>query len=121
MRLLITGSRDWTDKDTIESAMLAATWHIDNRHAITVVHGNARGADTLAAQVAAKHGFAIEAHPADWDQHGRGAGAIRNLEMARAGAHICLAFPLGESRGTHMMIGMAREAGIPVFIFRGRT
>lgn len=111
-RILITGSRHWSDRDTIEVAVYWASLHANGR--VVVVHGAARGADTLAADAARRLGLDVEAHPADWQRFGRSAGHRRNAEMVAAGADICLAFPLGESPGTRGCMALALAAGIPV-------
>lgn len=112
MRLLITGSRSWTNRRVIEAAIATATWR-DSPNVI-VVHGAARGADTLAGEVARERDLLVEEHPADWGRFGKRAGYIRNQEMALLGADVCLAFPLGESKGTRMMMMLAMMEGIPV-------
>lgn len=76
--------------------------------------GNAHGADFLAEKVWESLGWPIEKHPADWDKNGRAAGHIRNAEMANLGADVCVAFPLGESKGTRGMMKIAAKKGIPV-------
>lgn len=75
--------------------------------------GNARGADTLAEELWESHGWPIERHPANWDL-GKAAGHIRNAEMAKAGADVCVAFPEGKSAGTRGMMKIAEKKGIPV-------
>ncbi|MEU9259026.1 SLOG family protein [Streptomyces sp. NPDC048212] len=57
-------------------------------------------------------------HPANWDLHGKAAGPIRNREMVHAGADLCLAFPLGESRGTWNCVNECKKAGIPVKVIK---
>jgi hypothetical protein len=79
---------------------------------ITIVHGDAPGADKMAAEIAAERGFGVEPHPADWDLYGLKAGPIRNRDMARAGADLCIAFWDGASKGTKSMLLEARRAGI---------
>lgn len=117
-RILITGSRHWSDTAIIEKAILAA---VEDRPASTVVvvHGAAPGADTLAAEVAEKYGFRVEAHPAEWEKFGRAAGPTRNRVMVRRGADMCLAFPTQGSRGTYDTVRRATAAGIPVRTFKG--
>ena len=39
-------------------------------------------------------------------------------EMAQAGADLCLAFPLGESRGTWNCVNECKKAGIPVKVIK---
>lgn len=117
-RLLITGSRNWRDRQTIRDA-LAQAWRDLRPGPIVLVHGAARGADTIAADIWTRGGLPVEAHPADWNRDGLRAGPIRNQAMIDLGAHLCLAFPLGESKGTRHCISRARIAGIPVRVYEG--
>jgi hypothetical protein len=73
-----------------------------------------RGADRIVYQEAPKLGFTVETHPADWDRYGRGAGAVRNHQMAKAGGQRCIAFWDGTSPGTKDMITRAQLFNIPV-------
>ena len=85
-RLLVTGSRTWTDVRTIEQAL---TVIVDRRPGgVLLVHGACpRGADVIAAAYAARTpGYWVEAHPADWHRYGRAAGYRRNAEMIALGA-----------------------------------
>lgn len=116
-RILITGSRTWTDRDAIRRALVKAGQDAGvHPQAVTVVHGGARGADRMAADLAREFGCAVEMFPADWDRFGKAAGHRRNAEMVAAGADVCLAFPLGESRGTRGCMRLAEQAGIPVVV-----
>lgn len=115
LRILITGSRNWTDRGMIRRALCRAGRDAGaHPQETTVVHGGAPGADTIAGEVAAEFGCRVEVHPADWDRYSKAAGPIRNAGMVTAGADLCLAFPIGESRGTRDCIRQARLAGIPV-------
>lgn len=79
----------------------------------TLVHGAATGADSLAAEWWGDiQERPTEAHPADWDRHGKAAGPIRNQEMVDSGLDLCIAFPGG--RGTADMIRRCEAAGVPV-------
>ena len=114
MRILVTGSRDWTDRDAVFVAILRQIIGMDRRH-ITIVHGACpTGADAFAAELADWNGIREERHPADWKARGKAAGPIRNQAMVDAGADICLAFPLDSSRGTRDCMRRAEAAGIPV-------
>lgn len=118
VRILITGSRDWMDRDAMRGAIV--TWGRSvgaHPQQVTVVHGGARGADLLAADIARELGCQVEEHRADWGLFGKAAGHRRNAEMVNAGADVVLAFPPGESRGTRMCMRMAKAAGIPVFAY----
>lgn len=113
VRILVTGSREWTDRSLIRSVLLGYTYSLDP----VLVHGGARGADTIAAQEFAElfgERGTVETHEADWDRYGPSAGPVRNAAMVALGADVCLAFPLGESRGTRGCMALAEKAGIPV-------
>lgn len=84
---------------------------------VTIIHGAARGADTIADICAQLLGYEIERYPANWDEHGRAAGPIRNQEMLDTGIDLCIAFhyDLSNSKGTANMIRRCERAGIPVY------
>lgn len=109
-RILVTGSRDWTDIDTIRAALMN---EVIVGEQMLVIHGACRGADMLADKVAQSLGWYREPHPAQW-QFGRGAGFARNMEMVAAGADVCLAFILNGSKGSGHCARVAEAAGIPV-------
>ena len=108
-RVIVCGSRKWRDRDAITDRL----FHLPP---CVVVHGNAGGADRIAHQEAQKLGLLVEPHPADWKRFGKKAGPIRNLEMAKAGADLCIAFWDGASTGTAHMIDVAQYHGIPTEI-----
>lgn len=110
MRVLITGSRDWTDRRIIQAALRGAG--MGERH--TLVSGACpTGADLMAEEEAAFLGWDIERHPADWSI-GKKAGPLRNQQMVDLGADLCLAFILNDSRGATRCANAAEAAGIPV-------
>ena len=96
IRVLVTRSRSWTDRD----AVWAALDRIATRRyaSLTVVHGAAsRGADQHAAawvehQRRLGHPIQQEPHPANWAHDGRAAGMPWNPCMVAAGADLCLTF-----------------------------
>jgi SLOG family YspA-like protein len=114
-RVIVCGSRNWHDRERISDVLADAAVSLGTCW-LTIVHGNARGADRIAEQEAQKHGFFIESHPADWDAYGKQAGLLRNADMARAGADLCIAFWDGRSTGTKHMIDEAQREGIPVWV-----
>ena len=117
-RILVTGSRDWTDADTIDLNLIGATGRLDCLRGVVVVDGQCTkgGADQLAHEAAKRRGWGTERYPADWNQHGKAAGSIRNQEMIALGADLVLAFPLPGSVGTWDCIRRASAAGIRVVI-----
>lgn len=115
MRILITGSREWTDEPAIRAALNAAIRGVSS-HKITVVHGGARGADSVAGRIAEEYEIDVEVHRPDYRKHARNRAPLeRNLHMVRLGADICLAFPIGLGwSGTRHCMQAAAAAGIPV-------
>jgi hypothetical protein len=125
LRVLVTGSRNWTDPQAIADALTDVLEPRPTPGIPVLVHGGARGADRLADQIwrdFIQHGLDLhppEVHRADWERYGRRAGIVRNAEMIAAGAAVCLAFPIGESRGTRHCMQLAEKAGIPVVVHEG--
>lgn len=123
-RILVTGSRHWRDREAVASGLLGALsvlYHPQELHpmvfewpAVTLVHGGARGLDSIAESLAKSWGMTVEEHKAEWHHYGRRAGHVRNLRMVNEGADVCAAFPLGESVGTRDAMRLAAAAGIPV-------
>lgn len=123
VRILVTGSRTWTDKATIASAISGYLRSIGTTIGGAfpfpiVVHGGARGADQLAERVARDWGWTPECHRADWDRHGRSAGYRRNAAMVELGASVCLAFIHRHSPGATHTADLAQRAGIPTYRYR---
>jgi hypothetical protein len=116
MRVLICGSRNWTNKDIIEGYF---EW-LKDKKPITIVHGDCpTGADWIATGLALKYGYRIEAHPADWQTYGKAAGPIRNKQMVDSGIDLVIAFLRNNSRGTKSTIDLAKEKGIRVIVSEG--
>lgn len=118
-RILVTGSRDWTDVATIQRA-LTEVWHMLGRpNDAVLVQGECHlgGADQIAAETWRGWGYKVEGHPAEMGPSGHVLGPKRNAHMVSLGADVCLAFPLPSSRGTKNCMRLAREAGIPVRVY----
>ena len=118
-RILVTGSRDWTDRATILNAISDAYRDLGCPNEVVLVQGECHlgGADEIAADICRAWGWPVEGHPAEMGPAGRVLGPKRNAEMVAMGADICLAFPLPSSRGTKNCMRLAREAGIPVRVY----
>ena len=65
-----------------------------------VVHGGARGADTLGGEWAAAHSIRVEVFPADWKRHRRSAGPRRTSRWPRLARTFVSRFPEGRGRPT---------------------
>jgi YspA, cpYpsA-related SLOG family len=131
MRILVTGSRHWSDYERVSFGLATAIETLMAKFpedkTITLIHGAAPGADSLAdnfmfrsRKFLAQKGYTvvIDPHPADWDKHGKAAGPIRNQEMVDLGADICVAFVAPDSRGTVDCMKRARAAGIEILEYR---
>lgn len=117
-RILLTGSRAWTDDLAIRVAL--APYRHAERPAV-LVHGDCRGADRIAAATWRCWRLADEPHPADWATHGRAAGILRNRHMVTLGAVVCLAFIRDDSPGATHCARLATDAGIPTRYYRQVT
>ena len=114
MRVLVCGSRGWTDVQTIRSELAALP------HDTILIHGDAEGADRIGGMVGQELGFQVIACPANWSRYGKKAGIIRNQRMLQDySPDLILAFPrnLDRSPGTRHTIETAEKAGIAVKIF----
>ena len=114
MRILICGSRNYNSVQNIMEYLERTPLGPGET---TIVHGAARGADSIAGELAESMGFNVEPHPADWDKYGRSAGIRRNIEMLSTGIDHVVYFSkdLENSKGTSHMVRIAREAGVPAF------
>lgn len=110
--VLVCGDREWKDRS-------AARYVLEkfNPQTTIIVHGDCRGADRIAGEVASEMGFVVRAYPAKWDLYGKRAGPIRNTEMLdKEHPDIVFAFHnnIERSRGTKDMITKSSARGIPV-------
>lgn len=108
MIVCVCGSRSWRDDEKIRARLA------EFPRGTTIMHGNARGADKIAGQVADSLGFPVAIYPAEWRKYGRRAGHVRNAFMASLPPDWIIAFWDGRSTGTRSMIDLGRKRGIPV-------
>lgn len=112
MKILICGSRDYKNIEAIKNVI--------NRLSAEdiVIHGCAKGADSIAGYLAKNKGLKVLEFPAQWDKYGKAAGPIRNKQMLDEGKpDEVYAFyaDKSKSRGTKNMVKQSRKAGIPVW------
>ena len=118
----VTGSREYRDQTRLFQVL-------DTHHPQLIVHGGARGADTLAELYGTHHRIPTKVFRADWDTYGKSAGHLRNIEMgnaliiARKKGHqiTVVAFPIGESRGTRHMMKIARARNFDLHVIDDDT
>jgi hypothetical protein len=115
-RVMITGSREWENREAIRAELIA----VYREHSTALlIHGDARGADTLAKQSWESMGGDTKAYPAKWRAGGRynaAAGRVRNGLMVATMPDLVLAFfqDGAENKGTSDAVKQAWVAGIPV-------
>jgi hypothetical protein len=106
MKVLVCGGRSYSDMTTVDYELTC----LDPDEIIT---GGANGADEMARRWAARNGVPCRIFEADWNQHGKAAGPIRNQQMLDEGIpDVVIAFPGG--RGTADMLKRAKSGGFRV-------
>lgn len=110
MKTIIAGSRGINDRIIIEHALADSGYDITE-----VVCGMAQGVDLIGKEIAEDFHIPIKEFPADWDKYGRGAGMIRNKQMAEY-ADALIAIWDGKSHGTKNMIDLALSYDLSVYI-----
>lgn len=136
MKILVTGSRNWQylnpvndllDQILLEFLSDIAHGRREVTESFTVVHGACpNGADAMASawvNDSCRPPFGVtvdeERWPAKWDIFGKVAGFVRNhLMVANAKPDICVAYIRDNSSGSTDCAGRAREAGVPIRVFR---
>lgn len=117
MRLLVCGSRSYSDYRTVDEILDG----IHKAHNVSVlIEGGALGADRFARMWARTRNIDVNTFEADWAHHGRSAGMQRNERMLREGKpELVVAFvdkPLHQSKGTANMVNLARRDSVPVSV-----
>lgn len=118
MIVIICGDRNWTDEDTIDEYIKTLP------PKSTIIHGNCRGVDKIAAKLGTIRGHRVIPNSAEWNKYGRWAGPIRNRHMLEEGKpDLVVAFhdDLSQSKGTSDMLGQAEARGIPTEVRRSST
>lgn len=117
MRIMVTGSRDLKDVSKVRRALVELNAPADS----TLIHGDCRGADRIAAAIAREFGWKVEAYPPKKEDIAAISFAFaalqRNSFMVWTKPDVVVAFPLGESRGTWDAVHKAREAKINVLVW----
>lgn len=132
LRVLVTGSRAWTDVETLERT-LNAVWVLAKTQnlKLVVIHGAHRpkreevrkgvwdqprkSADWLTHLWCQAIGVEEDPNAAKWNKHGKAAGRVRNEYMVKERSpDLCIAFMHGATPGTIHCSNMAERQGIPV-------
>ncbi len=114
IRVLVTGSRNWSDDGTVEQALreYAAPENV-------LVHGGCpTGADKIADRYWQSLALPVEVYPAEWQKYGKSAGQVRNQAMVNSKPDIVLGFLVAGSRGTADCLRRARGADLTVRVIQ---
>lgn len=119
LTILCTGDREWSDESIVRMVLARLP------AGTILVHGDARGLDTIAGRIGKTLDFIVRPYPADWNRfskawHRNPAGPIRNKQMLDS-EHPNVVYAwhddLVHSRGTKDMVKQALKAGVPVIHF----
>lgn len=113
MKIIVCGGRNYLNKEQLEQEM---DWIVKNyydpRWEIEIIHGGAKGADTLAGEWATSRNYRVKVFNADWKRFGKSAGPIRNERMLQQHPNLVVAFPGG--KGTAHMVSIAKRDKLKV-------
>lgn len=129
IRIIIAGGRDFNRYDflsTVVTSVISKMIGPFNRSIdesnIKIISGRARGADQHGERFAEENGYECVKFPAKWDELGKRAGYVRNVEMAKYAKSddaygVLIAFWDRKSKGTEHMIDIAKKYGLETHIF----
>jgi len=131
VRIIIAGSREFNNYTSLNTFMNKFIKELIEKFKdapveigmenIEIVSGGARGADRLGEEWARKHKLPYRVFVPNWKEYGKGAGHVRNAEMAKYASGksdgkeafgICVVFWDGKSRGSQSMISYAERNGL---------
>jgi hypothetical protein len=104
VRVIISGDRNWTCHELARRVIA----RLVARHGeVDIVQGSADGVDFAFVEAAYDAGCGVCSFPADWEKHGKKAGADFVIAVHRS---------LAWSRGTKDLVTRALAADIPVYL-----
>lgn len=117
-KVIVAGGRGFSNYEYMSGKLDELFWdsEVFQEYPIKIISGMAEGADTLAIRYADEHEMTKILFPANWKSSPRMAGILRNEDMLTIATHL-VAFWDGESHGTKHMIEIARNKGIPIWVF----
>lgn len=114
MKLIIAGSRNFPSE---MDGLFHSLFDIYSFFEIVteVVEGGCKGVDSAAVHFAEKnYGIPTKRFEADWEEHGKAAGPIRNREMAKYADALLLIWD-GTSRGSKNMKSEMTKLNKPIY------
>lgn len=129
MKICVTGGRDFADRDWVfnfldrihANDMRGGPQYPRRLSRLThIVHGGAKGADTLAGEWARERGIQEVVCPANWDRNGKAAGHIRNSWMLDLlDPEFDIVFPCPGGKGTQGCLNRAFDLGLTIYLGYG--
>lgn len=116
--VLVCGGRDYRNTAMVRR-VLDEIYQRFAKRGLRIVHGAARGADTLAdnwvsVSIGQGKDVTCQSYPAEWDRHPVTAGTLRNARMLMLEKpDLCVAFPGGN--GTADMVWRCMVKKIKVY------
>lgn len=117
MKILVAGSRTFDDFSLLEKTLNRFTKKV-NKKDLIVMHGGAKGADSLASRWCDKNFVTYKIYRPDYSKYPpKRAPLMRNQEMVNEeNIDLVIAFWDGVSRGTQDLIDRAEAKGLKVIV-----
>ena len=112
MKCVIAGSRSIKSYDLVYQAFTNCDW---SSKITEIVSGTAKGVDRLGEELASNLGLEVAKFPANWSL-GRGAGHIRNGDMAKY-TDIAIVLIENDSNGSKNMVKQMKKLNKPCIVF----
>ena len=113
-KVIIAGSRNYNNKEFIYNKLDILLSKVNKP--VQIVSGLAKGVDSIAVDYANDRGLSLKTFEAHWNEHGKKAGILRNIEMGDYGDAL-IAFRLNNSTGTSHMIEYAKSKNLKIRIY----
>jgi len=120
MNLIIAGSRNidtlskYWFRDTLLNFKIDCRKLADPIQIYEIISGGAKGVDSCGEKFASSYLIPKKIFPANWKNHGKAAGPIRNKQMAEYADALLLIWD-GESRGSASMKREMEKLNKPVY------
>lgn len=102
VRIVVFGTRHYENRREFHEELMDYIEQFGEEPILFLSGAAKSGADNLIIRWCLKFGYPFKPYPADWDRYDKGAGFIRNTEMAQDATH-GLGFWDGSSNGTNDM------------------
>lgn len=115
-RLAVVGSRSFTDVDLMTIVLMEMLAR--QRGDLTIISGDAEGAETIAEAVAESLGIKTIVFRLSWSVYGKRARFIKNKQIVDESDAIAVFYGLdGESRDAAHTLRLARFEGMPNWVY----